>query len=408
MIQFLKLILQVIILAVISFLISRSANAQELDTAIAMNIHDRVFTVDSHTDTPLRFLRTDFNIGIDNSNAQSPGKVDLPRMKQGGLDGVFLAIFLGQQERTEQGNQKAIANARKIFDGIEREISKFPEQAEITTSSKQAYELEKQGKRAIFIGIENGYAIGNDLELIEDFYNRGARYITLCHTRNNDICDSSNDTIEHGGLSSFGVDVVKEMNRVGMIIDVSHISDQAFYDVIKHSTKPVIASHSCARAICDNPRNMTDDMLKQLAENNGVVQMCILSDYVKDMEQNPKRAEAQNALRKKYRYFKDLSEDEMKQAYKDWHAIDELFPGNLATVSDVVDHIDHMVKIAGIDHVGMGTDFDGGGGVSDCYDVSQMHNITLELVKRGYPEDQIRKIWGANLMRVLDAQNKEY
>lgn len=390
----------VIAIATISF----QVKAQVVDTVKTMEIHDKVFTVDSHTDTPLRFLRTDFNIGIDNSDAKSSGKLDLPRMKTGGLDAAFLAIFLGQGERDKEGNEKAIAKAEEIFDGIEREVNKFPDMAGITTTSKNAYQLEKQGKRAIFIGIENGYAIGNDLSLIEKFYKRGARYITLCHTRNNDICDSSNDTIEHGGLSKFGEDVVKEMNRLGMMIDVSHISDQAFYDVIKLSIKPVIASHSCARAVCDNPRNMTDDMLRAIAKNKGVVQMCILSDYVKDIEQDPRRAGAQNALRKKYRYFKDLSEEEMKQAYKDWHAIGDLYPARLAMVSGVVDHIDHMVKVAGIDHVGIGTDFDGGGGVKDCYDVSQMHNITIELVKRGYTEEQIRKIWGGNLMRVLGAQ----
>jgi membrane dipeptidase len=264
-----------------------------------------------------------------------------------------------------------------------------------------AYRIEDLGKRAIFIGVENGFPLGLDLNIVEVFYNKGARYITLCHTKNNDICDSSTDTTEHNGLSAYGEEVVLEMNRLGMMVDVSHISDSSFYDVINLSKTPVIASHSCARAICDNPRNLNDDMLKKLAENGGVIQMCILSDYVKAPKPYPERDSAQNTLRVKYRGFDDLTKEEMAMARKEWYAIDTIFPRKLATVSDAVDHIDHMVKVAGIDHVGIGTDFDGGGGLADCQDVSQLGNITLELVNRGYSEDEIQKIWGGNIMRVL-------
>jgi len=186
-----------------------------------------------------------------------------------------------------------------------------------------------------------------------------------------------------------------------MMIDVSHISDQSFYDVMMLTKVPVIASHSCSRALCDNPRNLTDEMLRALAANNGVVQMCILSDYVKKPLPNPERDSARQAVRKKYNNFQDLKDEQWDAASADWHAIDDKFPQQLATVSEVVDHIDHMIKIAGIDHVGIGTDFDGGGGVEGCKDVSQMGNITLELVKRGYSEKDIKKIWGGNLMRVM-------
>jgi len=185
------------------------------------------------------------------------------------------------------------------------------------------------------------------------------------------------------------------------MIDVSHASDQSFYDVIKLSKVPVIASHSCSRALCDNPRNLTDDMLRALAKNNGVVQMCILSDYVIKPLPFPERDSARMAVRKKYNNFQDLTDAQWETASADWKAVDEKFPRPLASVSDVVDHIDHMVKIAGINHVGIGTDFDGGGGVEGCKDVSQMGNITLELVKRGYSEKDIKKIWGENLMRVM-------
>jgi membrane dipeptidase len=272
-----------------------------------------------------------------------------------------------------------------------------------------AYRLEKEGKRAIFIGIENGYPIGNDISLIQDYYDRGARYITLCHTRNNDICDSSTDDNgpEHDGLSQFGEEVVKEMNRLGIMIDVSHASDASFYDVLQLSNTPVIASHSCARAICDNPRNLDDDMLRALADNGGVIQMCILSAYVEEPQPNPERDSARAALREKWNNWDNLSDEEMKLARKDWQDMNVQFPRKLSSVKKVVDHIDHMKEVAGIDHIGIGTDFDGGGGVEGCYDVSEMGNITIELVRRGYTEEEIEKIWGKNLMRVM-SQVEEY
>jgi membrane dipeptidase len=193
------------------------------------------------------------------------------------------------------------------------------------------------------------------------------------------------------------------MNRVGMMIDVSHISDSSLYDVLRVTKAPVIASHSCARALCDNPRNLTDEDLRAIAKNGGVVQMCILSDYVKTPDPNPARDSARAVVRAKYNNFEGPTSEQERISWDEWREVSKKFPQNLATVSDVVDHIDHIVKIAGIDHVGIGTDFDGGGAVSGCYDVSQMGNITLELVKRGYNEEQIRKIWGGNFMRVFNA-----
>jgi membrane dipeptidase len=195
--------------------------------------------------------------------------------------------------------------------------------------------------------------------------------------------------------------VVLMMNKVGMMIDVSHISDKSFYDVLSIVKAPVIASHSCSRALCNNHRNLSDSMLVALAENGGVIQMCILSDYVKTPLPNPSRDSARAAVRKKFGDFDNLSEEKLKAARKEWYAIQDNYPQKLATVSDVVDHIDHIVKVAGIDHVGIGTDFDGGGGVTGCFDVSEMKNITKELILRGYSDDDIRKIWGGNLMRVM-------
>lgn len=399
--------LQKIVILLISFFIvaftgceNRTMSEEELAKRAA-KIHDEVLTVDTHVDTPMRLVRSDFDPGERHDSRKGGGKVDFPRMKEGGLDAIFFAVFIGQGERTPEGNERAKERALNIFDAIHATLEKNADQVELAVTPNDAYRIEEAGKRAIFIGIENGYPVGNDLSLIQKYYDLGARYITLCHTRNNDICDSSTDSTEHGGLSQFGKKVVAEMNRLGMMIDVSHISDASFYDVLESSSAPIIASHSCARAICDNPRNLSDDMLKNLKENNGVIQMCILSSYVKKPEPNPERDAAFKELREKYKNFNQLSEDEQKAARAEWYALDEKYPRKLANVSDVVDHIDHIVEVAGIDHVGIGTDFDGGGGVDGCYDVSEMGNITLELVKRGYSKKQIEKIWGGNIMRVM-------
>lgn len=371
----------------------------------AARIHNSVLTVDTHTDTPMHLLRSDFNIGERHNAKETGTKSDLPRMKEGGLDAQFFAVFLGQGVRTDEGYEKANNKAFEIIKSIYKSVEACPELAQIARVPKDAYTIEKSGKRAIYIGIENGYAIKRDLTMIKKFWQLGVRYITLCHTSNNDICDSSTDKngAEHNGLSPFGVEVVKEMNRVGMMIDVSHISDSSLYDVLRITKAPIMASHSCSRAMCDNPRNLTDDGLRAVAKNGGVIQMCILSDYVKSPEPNPARDSARAVLRLKYHNFEGLSAEQERAGWDEWREVSKKYPQKLATVKDVVDHIDHIVKVAGIDHVGIGTDFDGGGAVSGCYDVSEMGNITLELVRRGYDEEQIRKIWGGNYMRVFKA-----
>ncbi|MFP4691641.1 MAG: dipeptidase, partial [Bacteroidales bacterium] len=205
----------------------------------------------------------------------------------------------------------------------------------------------------------------------------------------------------HDGLSDFGMEVVEKMNRIGMMVDVAHISDEAFYDVLEVTRAPVIASHSNARAVCDHPRNLNDDMLVALAENGGVLQLCVLSSYVKEMEPDPERDAAFDELREKWNNFEGLTDDEMDQAREEWSALGTKYPRPMATVSDLVDHVDHVVDLIGIDHVGIGTDFDGGGGLEDCFDASELDNITLELVKRGYTKEEIEKIWSGNFLRVF-------
>ena len=381
-----------------------SMNKQAIQQQPEIPLHQRILTIDTHADTPLQLMHYGDDLGIrGDARKINGGQVDFIRMAEGGLDASFFAVFLAQGDRSPEGNDQAYRKAKKIVDAIYRSVEKYPELAEIATTAADAEKLAAAGKRAIFIGLENGYPIGMDISKVGTFYDLGTRYITLCHTKNNDICDSSTDTTEHNGLSEFGHQVVQEMNRLGMMVDVSHISDQSFYDVLETTNVPVIASHSCARAIRDNPRNMDDDMLCALAENDGVVQMCILSDYVKEVVQTAERDSAYRVYKEKWGKYDDRTEEQKALARIDYHKMEQEIPEKLATVSDAVDHIDHMVKIMGIDHVGIGTDFDGGGGLADCYDVSQLENFTLEFVRRGYSEEDIAKIWGGNLLRVFQA-----
>jgi membrane dipeptidase len=390
---------------------NKQGTAAEQLAKRAAAVHDKVLTVDTHTDTPMRLSRGEYDMGTVHDPQDRGGKIDFPRMKQGGLDAVFFAVYVDQGPRTPEGNEKAKQSALKGIDLVHQTIKKYPQMVESALTTDDAYKIEKKGKRAIYIGIENGYPVGKDISLIKKYYDLGVRYITLCHGSNNDICDSSTDDNgpEHNGLSDFGKQVVQEMNRLGMVIDVSHMSDKSFYDVLEVSKAPVMASHSCARALCDHERNLTDDMLKKLAEKDGVIQVCMVSDFVKK-HPDPKRNAAFKALWEKRRSFRQLPEKEQQnkreEMMKEWLKLRKKYPGEHATVADLVNHIDHIVKIAGIDHVGIGSDFDGGGGLKDCFDVSEMGNITLELVKRGYTEEQIRKIWGGNFMRIFKKVEK--
>jgi membrane dipeptidase len=390
---------------ILSFLfISGIVAAKETPEAKAARIHQSVLTIDTHCDTPLNLMRNDFDIAKRNDQATTGTKSDFPRMKEGGLDAQFFAVFVAQGPRTPQGDAIVKKKALDILAAIKRNVEANSGVASIALTPDDAYSLKKEGKRAIFMGVENGYALANDITMVKKYYDMGIRYITLCHTSNNDICDSSTDKkkgAEYHGLSPFGKEVVAEMNKTGMMIDVSHISDESFMDVVRLSKTPIIASHSCAKAICDNPRNLDDDCLKALAKNGGVIQMCFLSDYVKKPDPNPKRDSALAVVRKKYNDFQDLSDEKSREAYNEYREVGKKYPNKLATVQDMVDHIDHIVKVIGIDYVGIGTDFDGGGDLSGCRDVSQMGNVTLELVKRGYSEKDISKIWGGNFMRVF-------
>ncbi len=391
------------VILLLVFTISSKQKPENNRGQTADEIHREVLTIDTHTDSPLNLTDPNFDIGKKYSYEKSHISLDFPRMKEGNLDAVFFAVFIDQKERSIQGYRKARERATQLFSEIKEAVKSYPEMATLAKNPQDAYNIEKKGERAIYIGVENGYPIGNDLSYVNKYYDMGARYITLCHSSNNDICDSSTDPEgpEHNGLSDFGEKVVRRMNKLGMIIDVSHISDEAFFDVINQTGAPVMASHSGVRALRDHPRNLSDSMLTALKKNNGVIQICLFSNYLIKPEPNPARDSAIKALREKYNNFEDLNEERMARARKEWHALQENYPREMASVEDVVDHIDYAVEQIGLKHVGIGTDFDGGARVEGCTDVSEINNITRELVNRGYTKAEIEKIWGGNFMRVF-------
>lgn len=321
---------------------------------LAKEMHKRFLSVDTHTDTPFWFKRPGFSIADREIN-----RVNLPKMEEGRLDGVFLAAFIWQDKRDDVSLQKAVDKTVGLIEGIHEQAAQNADLCGIAITPDDFIRLKQAGKKAFFIGIENGYGIGKDLNNIARFKKMGVNYITLCHSYDNDICDSSTHTKkEWDGLSPFGEEVVKEMNRQGIMVDLSHASESTFWDVIRLTDIPIICSHSSARALCDHDRNLTDEQLRALAKNGGVVQLCLLDAYI-----NP---------------------DEKK-----------------ASVTDAIEHLDHIIRIAGIDHVGIGSDFDGGGGLIGCEGDNDLIQITVKLIEKGYSEEDIAKIWGGNLMRVM-------
>jgi membrane dipeptidase len=377
--------------------------------AKAMAIHERALTLDSHVDVSPRFATVEVDPGAGDSGL----KCDLTKMEKGGLKGVFLAVFVAQRpEFSPEGYKEAYDAAMAKFEAIHRLTEKmYPDRCALATLPADVERIAATGKRVILIGIENGYPIGEDLSLIRKYYDLGARYITLAHSAHNQICDSSTPKEPlHQGLTDFGRKVVAEMNRLGIMVDVSHISEKSFWDVLAVTKSPIIASHSGCAALNPVDRNLTDAQLEALAKNDGVIQVVALGSYLK--QDSPERRRAVEELRKEMGFGRpgrealqkltDKEREDMQARRRSYmekmKAIDAKYPS--ATVVDFVDHIDHAAKVAGIDHVGVGTDFDGGGGISGFNDESEAPNVTTELVRRGYTERDIDKIWGGNLLRV--------
>lgn len=372
----------------------------------ARDLHETMLTVDTHCDTAMSLLRTNWKIGDRHDPAErASGKIDLPRMKEGGLDAEFFAAFVGQGPLNPEAYAKAKDSALRAVAAVHKMPQDYPSLIGLAVDPAGARRLKKEGKLTAFIGLENGYPIGRDLSLVKLFYDNDVRYITLCHSSDNDICDSSTDRRDptDKGLSDFGRQVVAECNRLGMLVDLSHASEKSFFDVLAATKAPVFCSHSSCRAVCDNPRNLTDDQLRALAKNGGVIQICFLGAYVKTPPVIPEREKAMKELEAKYGPVREIRDDAVRaQAMAERDAINKQYPQVRPTVADLVDHIDHVKKIVGIDYVGIGTDFDGGGGVVGCDDVSGMIHVTEELLRRGYTDREIAKIWGGNFFRVFD------
>ena len=371
----------------------------------AARIHADVYTLDTHADVPMMMVKEGFDIGKEHDFAKEGSQIDIPRMKKGGMDAMFFAVYLAQGRRTPEGLAEAKHKALAIFDTIHNAIKRYPGDLGLATTPEDGPRLRKQGKIAVYIGIENGWPVGKDLSNLKLYYDLGARYITLSHAANNDICDSSVDADgpEFNGLSPFGREVVKEMNRLGMLVDISHVSDSTFYQVIRLTKAPLIASHSSCRALCDVPRNMTDDMIRTLANNGGVIQINFVPGFVKKPSQEYELSVRPLILRSRK---PELSKEDQELIQKEINTLKEKYVPDMPTVEDAVDHIDHVVKLVGINHVGIGMDLDGGGEVIGVRDVSQIGAITEELVRRGYSKKDIRKIWSGNTLRILKEAEK--
>ncbi|HEX8287647.1 MAG TPA: dipeptidase [Pyrinomonadaceae bacterium] len=392
----------------------------------AKKIHRDVVTLDTHVDINTANFTEKVNYTQD-----LPVQVDLQKMRKGGLDVAWLIVYTGQGELTEDGYKKAYANAIDKFEAIHRLTGKIaPEQIGLALTSEDARRLVKSGKLVAMIGVENGYPIGMDLSRIKEFADRGARYMSLAHNGHSQLADSNTGERDnkwmHNGLSELGKKAIVEMNKWGIMIDLSHPSKQANIQTLQLTKAPVIASHSSARALADHSRNLDDEQLELIKKNGGVVQAVAFRGYV-NTEKSALRSKMTNEVLKELAEnegFKILErEDAMKlpeteraeygaklTAFrtKMRPVINERLKTSApdVNVKDFVDHIDYLVKKIGIDHVGISSDFDGGGGVEGWDDASETFNVTLELVRRGYTKKQIEKLWSGNLLRVLDEVQK--
>lgn len=393
--------------------------------AKAKIIHERVIVLDTHNDIDVANF-----IGEKNYTMRLPNQVNLPKMVEGGVDVSWFIVYTGQGPLTDAGYKDAYKNAIAKFDAIHRLVEIIaPDEIELALSSDDVRRIVRSGKKVAMIGVENGYPIGTDISNVEKFYNLGARYMSLAHNGHNQLSDSNTGEKEqnwrHNGLSDLGRQVLGEMNRLGIMVDISHPSKTANLEMIKLSIAPVIASHSASHAMNKHSRNLDDEELLALKANGGVVQTVAFRSYINSAKSEKYRAVVTDIYKLEaierglvwleWSEVRKLSEQERASYMKNYRRITDASQDKVdaiddaieqVDVSDFVDHIDYMVNLIGIDHVGISSDFDGGGGVKGWNDASETFNVTLELVKRGYSEEAIGKLWSANLLRVLDEVQK--
>ncbi|NUQ66330.1 MAG: membrane dipeptidase [Pirellulales bacterium] len=381
-----------------------AAIADEALLAEARQVHERALTLDSHVDIAgPQYATPQLDPGADNPLL----KCDLVKMVSGGVDGVFFAAYVPQQACDADGYRRASEAAMAKISAIRRLTTMYPNRCALAATPDEVERIAAGGRRAIMIGIENGYAVGTELSSIQRFFDLGVRYITLCHNGHNQICDSCNpssglgdDGSKDRGLSPLGRQFVAEMNRLGMMIDLSHAAAGSFRDVVGLSRAPVIASHSGCAALREHPRNLTDEQLKTLAAKGGVIQMVAVGGFL--MPPSPERKKAIDELAASVGVtegnFAAAAKPQRERFEQEMVELDRRYPP--ACLKDFADHIDHAVQLAGVDHVGIGSDFDGGGGIHGFGSHAESLHVTVELLRRGYSADAIAKIWGGNLLRV--------
>jgi membrane dipeptidase len=378
------------------------------DAALAQRaraMHERAITFDTHLDTPSSLAIPGWDITQRHEVKTDSTQVDLPRMIEGGLDGGFWAIFTAQGPRTPAGHAAARDKALQIALRIHQMVAAHPQQFALATTADDAAVIAATGRRIVYLSMENAYPIGHDLTLVKTFYDLGVRMMSTAHFANNDLADSASDASgkQWGGLSPLGRDFVGECNRLGIILDASHASDDVFDQLIALSKTPIILSHSGCKAVCDHPRNIDDDRLRRLAAAGGVIQMNSLSAYVIPTPPNPEANKAMQALYAKYGGRENLTPAERQAMLGERRALEARYPVPRATFDDFMRHVLHALKVVGPEHVGFGADWDGGGGVTGMEDVASYYKITERLVEAGYTEADIQNIWSGNTLRLLRA-----
>ena len=368
----------------------------------ARQIHFSSIIIDTHVDTTQRFIDGDFDLAPRNEK----GSVDIPRMTEGGVGAIFFAVWMPSKVRGPIAVQRAEAQ----IEAVHAQVEKHSNDLAFAATADQIRSARAQNKIAILLGIEGGHMINSDLAVLRKFSGQGVRYMTLTHSGNCEWADSSTDKPAHNGLSPFGKQVVAEMNRLGMIVDVSHVSDKTFHDVLSVSKAPIIASHSNCRALCDHPRNMSDEMIRELAAKGGVIQINFHIGFLSQEFRNAERADPKINQAIALEVQKRCGHKEGCQLIEgDRITREYVEAGKLPRVdwTKIIDHIDHAVKIAGIDHVGIGSDFDGANMPFGMEDASMLPKITNALLQKGYTEGDVKKILGENTLRLMsDVENE--
>jgi membrane dipeptidase len=362
----------------------------------AREIHFSSLVFDTHADTPQRLFFDQFDL----ASRDAEGCVDIPRLREGGVGAIFFALWVP----VEITGVAATQRARDLLDATLKQIEIHGGDLALATSSKEVRAARAENKIAVLLGIEGGHAIDNDLAVLREFHARGARYMTLTHNAATEWADSSNDSPRHNGLTDFGKQVIREMNRLGMLVDISHVSDPTFYDVLEISRAPVIASHSCCRALCDAPRNLDDAMIKALASRGGLIHITFHDAFLSQEYATANRALASESDSREEAAEREFGQNEARKLIEGQRWSDEsIRSGKLPRVSweKIVDHIDHAVGIAGPAHVGVGSDFDGAFMPAGMEDASKFPLLTEGLLRRGFEEPDIRKILGENTLRVM-------